>query len=132
MGSEILHLSGRHIDVVDIRVSERGIYAAGIDGLIVAAPRHYAPGVAGLLLMGQQLDLSRVPVEQRKVILGTIFRLVGESNGAAIVGPVRILLANRRRIRQVNGLAPVARDSVEIPEFISCMVLLVDDPFAVG
>src|SRR5215470_17512660 len=132
MGREILHFSARYIELVDVRVGERRIHAAGIDGLIIAAPRHYVPGVTGLLFMGQQLDLASAPVEQSNVILGTLLRLVGESNGAAIVGPVRILLANRRRIRQVNDLTTVARDSVEIPEFIACVVLLVDDPFAVG
>src|SRR6202040_1278936 len=128
MGREILHLSGRYIYAVDVRVGEGRINAAGIDGLIVAAPRHHVPGVTGLLFMGQQPDLAGAPVEQSNVILGTILRLIGEGNGAAIVAPVRILLANRRRVSQVNDLAAVARDSVEIPEFIAGAVLLVDDP----
>src|ERR1039458_1748557 len=44
---------------------------------------------------------------------------------------MRILLADVRRVGQVDHLAAVAGYSVEIPEFIAGVVLLVDDPFAI-
>src|SRR5947209_4072973 len=132
MGREIFRFSGSYVNAVDVRVGEGRIHAAGIDGLIVVAPRHRAPAITSLLFMGQQLDLASAPVEQSDVILRTIFRLIGESNGLAVVGPTGTLFANRRRVREVHDLATVAWHSVEIPEFISCVVLLVDDPFSVG
>ena len=82
--------------------------------------------------MGQQLNLAGAPVEQSNVVLRTILSLIGEGNGAAIVGPARTLLANRGRVSQVDDLAAVAGDSIEIPEFVAGAVLLVDDPLAVG
>ena len=132
MGREIFRFPGSHINAVDVRVGEGRIHTAGIDGLIVVAPRHRAPAVTGLLFVSQKLDLASAPVEQSDVILRTIFRLIGESNGLAIVGPTGTLFANRRRVRQIDDLAAFARDGVEIPEFISCVVLLIDDPFSVG
>src|ERR1700745_454999 len=82
--------------------------------------------------MGQQSNFAGAPVEQGNVVLGAVLRLIGESNGVAIVGPVWILLANVRRVGQVDDFAAVAGDGVEVPEFIAGVVLLVDDPFAVG
>src|SRR5664279_3756805 len=119
MDGEVLRLPGGHINAVDVRVSEGRIDAAGVDGLIIAAPSHRIPGVTGLLLMGQQPDLAGAPVEQGNVVLGAVLRLIAESNGAAVVGPTWILLANVGRLCQVDDFSTVAGDGVKIPKSVS-------------
>ena len=84
-----------------------------------------------MLLMGQQPDLAGAPVEHGNVVLGAVLRLIAESNGAAVVGPTWILLANVGRLCQADDFSTVAGDSVEIPKFITSVILLVDDPLAI-
>jgi len=67
--SEILELPGRHIDTVNVRIRERRIHAVGTDGLVIAAPGHHIPGVTGLLLVGELMNLAGAPVEQSNVVL---------------------------------------------------------------
>src|SRR5215467_9436092 len=129
MGGEILRLPSGYIDAVDVRVGEGRIDATGVDGLVVATPGHHLPGVARLLFMGQSPDLAGAPVKQRNIILRAILLLIVEGNGAAIFGPARILFANCRRVSQFDDFATLTGYSVQIPEFIASVVLLVDDPF---
>src|SRR5215475_1516903 len=114
MGGEILRLPSGYIDAVDVRVGEGWIDATGVDGLVVATPGHHLPGVARLLFMGQSPNLAGAPVKQSNVVLRTVLRLVVEGNGAAIFGPARILLANCRRVRQVDDFAAITGYRVQI------------------
>src|ERR1700688_2819360 len=123
MGGEILRLPSGHIDAVDVRVGEGRIDAASVDGLVVATPGHHLPGVTGLLFMGEQPNLAGAPVEDGHVIFGAVLRLIGESDVVTISGPARILLADGRRLREVDDLAAVAGQSVEIPEYVAGVVL---------
>src|SRR5579884_276523 len=131
MSGEILRVPGGHINAVNVRVSEGRIDADGVDGLIVAAPRKHVPGVTGLLFMGQQPDFAGAPVEQGNIVLRALLRLIAKSNAAAVVRPPWTLLANVGRVCQVDDFSTVAGDRVKIPKFITGVVLLVDDPFAI-
>ena len=85
-----------------------------------------------MLLIRQLMDLAGAPVEQGNVILRAVLGLVGKSDRVAVVRPMRVLLANRRRVGQVERLAAIARYSVKVPEFVACAVLLVNDPLPIG
>jgi hypothetical protein len=84
-----------------------------------------------LVLVGEFVNFASPPIEQSNIVLRALLGLVGESNGAAIVRPVWILFANRRRVGQVDHLAAFARRRVNVPELVARVVLLLDDPFAV-
>ncbi len=115
MRCEVFGLSRGNVDAVNVGIGKGWIHAVGIDGLIVAAPCHWAPRVAGLLLVGQLRDLAGAPVEEGNVMTGGLFCLVDKGYCFAVVRPVRALLSDRGGIGEVDRLAAITWYGVEVP-----------------
>ena len=67
MGSEILQLARRHVNAIDVRVSEAGIGTVGVDGLSICTLDRSIPFTVLGLLVREFANFLGLPIEQRNV-----------------------------------------------------------------
>src|SRR6478735_8670476 len=123
MGSEFLGASAGHGDAPDAGISESNVAADGIDGLAVAGEVDDLPVVVGTFLVSDDALLARGPVHDGDVDDGRIFRLDGVGKHAAVTRKQRVIFRNVWRVGEVDRLAAIGRNSVEVVHFVPANVL---------